>query len=105
MYRVIWSDFAVGQLEQIFQFFTEKADDHIARSIVLELLSTSEKLIEHPELGPREITVIHLGTTYRYLVQGNYKIIYSVDEQSKVIRISDVFDVRQSPEKLFREKD
>ena len=105
MYRVIWSDFAVRQLEQIFQFFTERTDEHIARSIVLELLSTSEKLIEHPALGPREVTLIHLSTTYRYLVQGNYKIIYSVDEQSRIIRISDVFDVRQSPEKLFREKD
>jgi hypothetical protein len=65
---VIRPVFAVGQLEQIFQFFTQKADDHIARSIVLELLSTSEKHIEHPELEPREITLIHLGTTYRYLV-------------------------------------
>jgi toxin ParE1/3/4 len=35
---------------------------------------------------------------YRYLVQGNYKIIYRIE--GNYIRIAVVFDTRQNPEKL-----
>lgn len=39
---------------------------------------------------------------YRYIVCGNYKIIYSVDIELKLIKIADVFDTRQNPIKIKR---
>jgi hypothetical protein len=35
---------------------------------------------------------------YRYLVEGNYKIIYSLDD--KVLYVEAVVDTRQNPTKL-----
>ena len=37
---------------------------------------------------------------YRYLVEGKYKIIYSLEYESEVIYIHRVFDTRQNPKKL-----
>ncbi len=42
--------------------------------------------------------------TYRYLVCGNYKVLYVVNEIQKHINISDVFDARQNPIKIKRKK-
>lgn len=41
---------------------------------------------------------------YRYLVSANYKIIYSIDQENRLIKIADVFDTRQNPIKLIRQK-
>jgi mRNA-degrading endonuclease RelE of RelBE toxin-antitoxin system len=36
---------------------------------------------------------------YHYIVESNYKIIYSIDDENQFIKIADVFDTRQNPEK------
>ena len=41
---------------------------------------------------------------YRYIVCDNYKIIYSIDIKLKHIKIADVFDNRQNPIKIKRNK-
>ena len=41
---------------------------------------------------------------YRYIVCDNYKIIYSVNIELKLIKIADVFDTRQNPIKIKRIK-
>lgn len=37
---------------------------------------------------------------YRYLVEGNYKIIYSYDDNSQAAYIKIIFDTRFNPDKL-----
>ena len=39
---------------------------------------------------------------YRYIVCDNYKIIYSIDIELKLIKIANVFDTRQNPIKIKR---
>lgn len=41
---------------------------------------------------------------YRYIVCDNYKIIYSVDIELQLIKIADVFDTRQNPITIKRNK-
>ncbi len=40
------------------------------------------------------------GREYRYLVERNYKIIYSYQAERQVSYIETVFDARHNPEKL-----
>ena len=43
-----------------------------------------------------------LEKEYRYILSGNYKIIYKVEDS--YIIITDVFDARQNPSKMIGEK-
>lgn len=40
------------------------------------------------------------GKEYRYLVEGNYKVIYSYQPEKSVIHVEVIFDTRHDPEKL-----
>lgn len=55
-------------------------------------------LKEHPGLGVTEEKLAELGLGHRFLVEGNYKIVYRTEGQ--YVLITDVFDTRQDPEKL-----
>ncbi|SNA79961.1 Putative plasmid stabilization system protein (fragment) [Flavobacterium psychrophilum] len=55
------------------------------------MFQTEELLIDREEI-------------YRYIVCDDYKIIYSVDIKLKFIKIADVFDTRQNPIKIKRNK-
>ena len=48
--------------------------------------------------GQEEETLKFLQEGHRYLLQGNYKIIYKL--KNNTAHITDVFDSRQDPKKL-----
>ncbi len=56
------------------------------------------------DIGQQEELLSHRKEKFRYLVFKNYKIIYWFNEQKNRIEISDVFDARQNPVKIKREK-
>lgn len=55
-----------------------------------------------PLIGQEEELLKHREIRYRYLVFKNYKLIYSIDELNKFIKITDVFDTRQNRVKINR---
>ena len=54
--------------------------------------------INHPKSGQLEDSLKKLDEGYRYLVVGNYKLIYK--EVKEGVLITDVFDTRQNPVKM-----
>ncbi len=68
------------------------------------IINEPKKLIKAPLIGQKEELLKQRETEYRYLVFKNYKLIYSVDNQNGFIKIADVFDTRQNPPKLKRNK-
>lgn len=54
--------------------------------------------MEFPESGQQEETLKQLREGHRYLVEGNYKIVYKPVKEG--ILISDLFDTRQEPAKI-----
>jgi toxin ParE1/3/4 len=48
--------------------------------------------------GAKEELLAEYPEEFRYLVEGNYKIIYW--KEHEVITISSVFDCRQNPDKI-----
>lgn len=99
---IIWSLFAEKQLDEIFQYYSEKVSPELALKIVLELIEAPEILKRNPLVGPLEVLLSGRQIEYRYLICKNYKIIYSIDKQNDCIKISDVFDTRQNPSKMKR---
>ena len=57
---------------------------------------------KHPVSGPIEINLEKINEGHRYLVKGNYKIIYK--EVPEGVLITDVFDTRQDPIKINKEE-
>ena len=56
--------------------------------------------LRHPLSGQIEVNLQKLGEDHRYLVEGNYKIIYKKVKEG--ILITDVFDTRQDPVKILK---
>lgn len=96
--KIIWSDFAIKDLKQIFNYYKSRASKKVAHKIRKQILQSSQQLSNHPELGPTEFYLEKLGQNHRYLLTGNYKVIYRIEEDR--ILINDVFDVRQHPDKI-----
>ncbi|MCY7410388.1 MAG: type II toxin-antitoxin system RelE/ParE family toxin [Chitinophagales bacterium] len=66
---------------------------------IIESIKEKADLIKStPYSGQKEIYLEHLRQDHRRIVVGNYKIIYLVEKDS--IIITDIFDARQSPEKM-----
>jgi toxin ParE1/3/4 len=96
--KVIWSDFATDSLHDIYKYYKEAAGENVAQRIKSRIFSATRNLKRHPESGQIEPVLKQLGENHRYLVEGNYKIIYR--KVTEGILIADVFDTRQDPVKM-----
>jgi len=96
--KIIWSDFSSEILIEIFQYYKEKAGYSVAQKIKSNIFQSTKQLIKHPTSGQIELTLENLGEGHRYLVEGNYKIIYKRVKEG--ILITDIFDTRQDPVKI-----
>ena len=77
--KILWTEFAINQLEQIFDFYKYKASINVARKIIAQIVDRTMLLEKNPLLGVREPLLADRKKEYRYLVEGNYKIIYWVE--------------------------
>jgi plasmid stabilization system protein ParE len=96
--RVNWTDKAKNDLNDIFIYYSEIASKNVAKSITKNIVSRSLDLKSNPYLGMIEEYLLHRTKNYRSIIDGNYKIIYFVENDS--IYIATVFDCRQNPIKL-----
>jgi toxin ParE1/3/4 len=100
--KIIWSEFASNALKGIYLYHKLMVSEKVARTIRSNILCYVKHLLKHPRSGQTESTLEVLKEGHRYLVYGNYKIIYrEVDEG---ILITDVFDTRQDPQKIISGK-
>jgi plasmid stabilization system protein ParE len=97
--QVIWSDEALHDLETIYDFLADKSQP-AAQRITENILCRAKQLETFPESGSRQETIKGSSKEYRYLVEGNYKVIYSYQPESLVVFIEIVFDMGHDPEKL-----
>ena len=98
--KIIWTDFAANSLLEIYQFYKESASINVAFRIRSRIFNATRRLVKHPFSGQLEPNLIKLGEEHRYLVEGNYKIIYKRVKEG--VLITDVFDTRQDPRKMQR---
>jgi plasmid stabilization system protein ParE len=69
------------------------------KKIVTDILDRADELEDYPELGPEEYNLKSLGQDHRSLLVGTMeKVIYLVAKP--FIAITDIFDVRQDPDKM-----
>jgi toxin ParE1/3/4 len=98
--RIIWTEVAKLCLLDIFTYYKEVAGLKVANQIKVKIFSKTKNLKHTPEVGQIETNKLVAALNYRYIVSGNYKIIYKVLRDEKTILILTVFDTRQNPEKM-----
>ncbi|MEI6577204.1 MAG: type II toxin-antitoxin system RelE/ParE family toxin [Bacteroidota bacterium] len=96
--RIEWSELSERQLKDIFDYYSIEVSSKIARKIINRIIDRVSILESQPGLGQKEELLCHYHLDFRYLVEGNYKIIYWTSES--LITIAAVFDCRQNPEKI-----
>jgi len=82
----------------MFDYYSKTASKKVAHKIRRQILSSTKRLNKNPKMGQMEFYLEKLKENHRYILSGNYKVIYKIDN-SKII-ITDVFDVRQNPDKI-----
>ena len=96
--KIIWSDFASEILKEIYKYHKTVAGETVAQKIKMNIFITTKQLLKLPQSGQIENSLIKIKEGHRYLVCGNYKIIYK--EVAEGVLITDVFDTRQNPTKI-----
>jgi|SRR5699024_2725871 len=101
---IYWTDFAKKELNKIFDYYHQKVNLKLARKLVTQIVSDTDILKTFPEIGAREENLKLRPQKFRYIVSTNYKVIYWLNKEMKRVEIVDVFDTRQSPAKIKRNK-
>jgi len=102
MKKVIWAEFASDNLKLIYNYHKNNANISVAKKIKKKIFEATFLVYKQPEMGQVEFWLEHLGEGHRYLVVGNYKIIYrNIDD---MILITDIFDTRQNPSTMNDKK-
>jgi len=96
--NVFWSEFASLQVQNIHQYYKTVAGYKIANKIKNKIFDATRQLKAHPLSGQLEHHLEHFNEGHRYLISGNYKIIYKPVKEG--ILITDIFDARQDPQKM-----
>jgi len=96
--KVIWTDNARYQLEDIFDYYKSKESINTAKKLVGKIVDRTITLAKNSTVGQREELLAEREFEYRYLVEGNYKIIYWIE--GVYVKIASIFDCRQNPNKL-----
>jgi plasmid stabilization system protein ParE len=100
MRQIIWTNFAISELKNIFLYYRMVAGEKTADKIKKSIFSATKCIIRQPFIGAVEENLIDLKQGHRYIVEGNYKIIYRLKDNE--IYITDIFDCRQNPTKMKR---
>ena len=91
---VVWTSEAFSDLETIFDFIYSQSQS-AAGNITKSILARAKQLENFPESGANQQTLHQKKYKYKYLVDGNYKIIYS--HTKNIAYIHAVIDCRQDP--------
>jgi plasmid stabilization system protein ParE len=96
IYRGLWSDSVKKKLDRVYWYYEIAASPIVAKRVVQKVLLSSKKLSDFPYKGQLEELLKNSIEEYRYLVSGNYKLIYSINDTELTVKVVDLFDCRQN---------
>lgn len=96
--KIVWTEFSKIEVKRIYQYYKDKAGVATARKIKTGIIRAPEILRKYAHSGQEESNLMLFKQNHRYLVEGNYKVVYRLIE--KTIYITDVFDCRQDSQKM-----
>jgi len=101
-FKILWTDFAINQLKDIFDYHLVKASAIVAQRLVQKIIDATIILENNPKSGRKEELLLNRPQEFRFVVVKNYKIIYWIDYEFNIINIATIFDTRQNPKKISK---
>ena len=98
MLELRFTPIAVNDLQKIQQFIAEDSVA-MAEKVIQEFFKQFEVLIDFPYMGNALAKRVSFRTNYRYIVVGNYIVLYRVSE--KYLEIYRVINRYQDFTKIF----
>jgi plasmid stabilization system protein ParE len=102
--KILWTDFAILQLSEIFNYYENRVSLNVAQNLLLGIQGSVNKLQQYLNIGQVEPQLANNSKPIRYVIYKAYKILYLVNKKNKWIEIWDVFDTRQNPITIERNK-
>ena len=96
---VLYTAWAKNQLREIYNYYKEIGSPKKGRKIRISIHKRALRLKTFPLLGREEELLSVLGQGHRYIVEGQYKIIYRIIEDK--VYITDIFDARRNPDTIM----
>ena len=78
-FKILWTDFAINQLKDIFDYHLVKASTTVAQKLVQKIIDATIILENNPKSGRKEDLLADRSQEFRFIVVKNYKIIYWID--------------------------
>jgi plasmid stabilization system protein ParE len=100
IFKILWTDFTINQLKDIFDYHLIKASPNIAQRLVQKIIDATIILENNPKSGRKEDLLADRHQEFRFVIVKNYKIIYWIDYEFNIVNIGIVFDTRQNPKKI-----
>ncbi|MFH1005421.1 MAG: type II toxin-antitoxin system RelE/ParE family toxin [Bacteroidota bacterium] len=95
--EVIWTKEALVDVKEIYNYYKYNASIRIAKNLKNKILFSTKTLNKQARQGQAEELLKHKNEEYRYLVTGNYKVIYKITDKNEIF-IMKVFDCKRNPE-------
>jgi len=92
--KVDITDPAEESIQKIYRLYPEEVADRV----IGDVLDRAETLSELANRGRIVDELRPMNEEHRYILEGNYKIIYK--QESDIVYVTDVFDMRQDPSKI-----
>jgi toxin ParE1/3/4 len=96
--KLFYTQQALDSLQEYLDFFPSEVPSEKVNEIRDKILAKADKLLLNPYIGQVEEYLEHLEKNHRRIIEGNYKIIYRVENE--IIYVTDIFDCRQDPSKM-----
>jgi len=64
--KILWSDFSIEMLLEIYTYYKKKASPSIAKKIKTEILTATNQLKKYPTSGQIELNLEKLNEGHRY---------------------------------------
>ena len=97
-YKVIISDLAKSDLQNIVSYISEAESITAARYVERGILSEIKRLKHFPTAFPKDEYASTDEITIRFLIKWSYKILFFIDKNK--IQIVGIFHTAQNPDKL-----
>ena len=99
--QIFKSQYPIYNLKLIYEYYLGRANEFITDKITEGIVYETIWLSKNPKIEQIEELLIKYPQEYRYIVHGNYKIIYFENHPKNRIDIVNVFDTRQDPIKII----
>ena len=98
-FKIIWAPRALKQADSAITYCLKQFGKRTALRFVNKLEKDNIRIKNNPLIGAIEPAFVNKTKEYRSLVEGHYKIIYTL-EKDNVIQVVLLWDCRKNPTKL-----